>query len=106
RRSPYTTLFRSRAACSDPQDPPAPDPDIADPELHLPAGEPLVDDIPELRSRWLELERPALTRPEPEPLPVVVASPPPATPTTPAEQHGRTPAVAIFLDDDGHNPRQ
>ena len=39
------------AACSEPQDPPAPDPDIADPELQLPAGEPLVDDFHELRSR-------------------------------------------------------
>lgn len=94
------------AACSEPQDPPAPDPDIADPELQLPAGEPLVDDFHELRSRWLELERPALTRPEHEPLPDVVASPPPATPTAPAEPQDSTPAVAIIIDDVGHNLRQ
>src|SRR5690606_24460845 len=36
----------------------------------------------------------------------VVASPPPATPTTPAEPQDRTPAVAIIIDDVGHNLRQ
>src|SRR5690554_7346836 len=90
------------AACSEPQNPPAPDPDIADPELQLPAGEPLVDDFHELRSRWLELERPALTRPEHEPLPDVVASHPSAIPSAPAEPQDCSPAVAFIIDDVVH----
>src|SRR5690606_17807603 len=74
-------------------------------ELQLPAAELVVDDFHELRSRWLELERPALTRPEHEPLPDVVASPPPATPTAPPEPPGRTPAGTINIDDVGHTLR-
>src|SRR5690606_37245587 len=97
-------LALSLAACSEPQDPPAPDPDIAEPELQLPAGEPVADDFHELRSRWLELERPALTPPEPEPLPEVTETPLPAP--EPAEPQDSTPAVAIIIADLGHNLRQ
>lgn len=92
------------AACSEPQDPPAPDPDITEPELQLPAAELVVDDFHELRSRWLELERPALTPPEPEPLPEVAETPLPVP--EPAEPQDSTPAVAIIIDDVGHNLRQ
>lgn len=92
------------AACSEPQDPPAPDPDITEPELQLPAAELVVDDFHELRSRWLELERPALTPLEPEPLPEVAETPLPVP--EPAEPQDRTPAVAIIIDDVGHNLRQ
>ena len=92
------------AACSEPQDPPAPDPDITEPELQLPAAALVVDDFHELRSRWLELERPALTPPEPEPLSEVAETPFPVP--EPAEPLDSTPAVAIIIDDVGHNLRQ
>lgn len=102
-------LLALLAACSEPEPPPPEPPQDITPVPTLDAAAQRQADAAyynQLRARWLELEHAERSSPEPETEQPVVAVPPaekkPPVPAAPVPS-GATPALAIVIDDVGHN---